>query len=248
MDFFVGENVKVLDHLFSLHILLLISDNPCKVHVEPSGLKNPLKESEEFTANCSTFGSCLKYPEWLVHTSGQKEEWLSSSLTDVIIENEEEEDRNVTKLKLKVTWKDDKRIMSCRPAQTQDSFQIRNITLSVECECVPHVSVNKHCKFTAIHFISFSSSDGPKETTAKVSPESVNEGESVTLSCDSRGHPDVTFSWFKKEEIDQSQQTSDLKLNNVKPADSGEYYCKAKNKHGVMKSNIIIIDVKCFEC
>ncbi|XP_077063573.1 B-cell receptor CD22-like [Siphateles boraxobius] len=217
-DLFVGQNIKVLDHLFSLSILLLISDNPCKVQVEPSELKNPLKESEEFTAKCSTFSSCLKYPEWFVHTSGQKEEWLSSSLTDVIIENEEENDRKVTKIKFNVTWKDDKRILSCRPAQAQDIFQIRNITLSVEY--------------------------APRETTAKGSSEYVKEGDSVTLSCESRGRPDVTFSWFKKDNIEQSQQMSDFKLNNVKPEDSGEYYCGAKNKHGAMTSNTIIIDVK----
>jgi len=132
--------------LFSRHILL-VSDNPCKVNVDPSELKNPLMESEEFTVRCSTFGSCLKYPEWLVNTSVQKEEWLSSSLTDVIIKNDEEEGRKVTTLKLNVTWKDDKRILSCRPGQAKDRSQIRNITLSVECECAHHLSVNKHCKF-----------------------------------------------------------------------------------------------------
>jgi len=78
-----------------------------------------------------------------------------------------------------------------------------------------------------------------------VSSEYVKEGDSVTLSCDSRGHPDVTFSWLINEQIEKSQQKSDLKLNNVKPEDSGEYYCETKNKHGTMKSNMIIIDVKC---
>lgn len=96
----------------------------------------------------------------------------------------------------------------------------------------------------AVHFISFSSPDAPKETTAKVSSEDVKEGESVTLSCTSRGRPNVTFLWFKKENIEKSQK-SDLKLNNVKPEDSGNYYCEAKNNHGEMKSNVITIDVKC---
>uniref|UniRef100_A0A8C1XC95 Ig-like domain-containing protein n=1 Tax=Cyprinus carpio TaxID=7962 RepID=A0A8C1XC95_CYPCA len=59
----------------------------------------------------------------------------------------------------------------------------------------------------------------------------VKEGDSVTLSCTSRGRPDVSFSWFKKENIEKSQQMSDSKLTNVKPEDSGEYYCEAKNKH-----------------
>ncbi|XP_067221715.1 B-cell receptor CD22 isoform X2 [Chanodichthys erythropterus] len=194
---------------------LTVTENPCKVNVKQPELKNPFKESEEFTVNCST--SCSDHPEWLIYTSGQTHKWMSSSLTDVIIETIEEDGRKVTKLKLNVTWEDDKRILSCRPAKDQDSGQIRNITLSVEY--------------------------APKETTAKVSSEDVKEGESVTLSCTSRGHPNPTFSWFKEEKIERSQQ-SDLELNDVKPEDSGNYYCEAKNNHGKIKSNIITIDVK----
>ncbi len=79
-----------------------------------------------------------------------------------------------------------------------------------------------------------------------MSSEDVKEGDSVTLSCSSRGRPDVSFSWFKKRiQIENSQQMSELKLSNVKPEDSGEYYCEAKNKLGANESNIIIIDVKC---
>ncbi|XP_026137801.1 B-cell receptor CD22-like isoform X1 [Carassius auratus] len=198
---------------------LKVTDNPCKVHIEPSELKSPVRESDKLTVRCSTFGSCDLHPEWLVHTSRQKQKWTSSSSTDMIIETEEDkEGRKITKLKLSVTWKDDRRILSCRPAKSEDSCQIRNITLSVEY--------------------------APKEVKATVSSEDVKEGDSVTLSCTSRGQPDVSFSWFKKERIEKSQQMSDLKLNNVKPEDSGEYYCEAENKHGVKKSNIIQIDVK----
>ncbi|XP_052432702.1 hemicentin-2 isoform X40 [Carassius gibelio] len=198
---------------------LKVKDNPCKVHIEPSEVKNPVRESEEFTVRCSTLGSCDLNPEWLVHTSGQKQEWTSSSSTDMIIETEEDkEGRKITNLKLSVTWKDDRRILSCRRAKSEDSCQIRNITLSVEY--------------------------APKEVKATVSSEDVKEGDSVTLSCTSRGQPDVSFSWFKKETTEKSQQMSDLKLNNVKPEDSGEYYCEAENKHGTQESNIIQIDVK----
>uniref|UniRef100_A0A8C1VQK7 B-cell receptor CD22 n=1 Tax=Cyprinus carpio TaxID=7962 RepID=A0A8C1VQK7_CYPCA len=198
-------------------LTLTVTDNPCKVHTELSELKNPLKESEELTVRCSTSGSCDLYPEWLVHTSGQKQEWISSS-TDMITETEEEGGRKVTKLKLNVTWKDDNRTLSCRPAKSEDSCQIRNFTLSVEY--------------------------APKETKATVSSEDVKEGDSVTLSCSSAGHPDVSFTWFKKERTEKAQQMSNLTLISVKPEDSGEYYCKAENKHGAKESNIIKIDVK----
>ncbi|KAL0174929.1 hypothetical protein M9458_030897, partial [Cirrhinus mrigala] len=45
---------------------------------------------------------------------------------------EEEEGRKVTTFNLNVTWKDDNRTLSCRPGKSEDSCQIRNITLSVE--------------------------------------------------------------------------------------------------------------------
>uniref|UniRef100_A0A8C1XH82 B-cell receptor CD22 n=1 Tax=Cyprinus carpio TaxID=7962 RepID=A0A8C1XH82_CYPCA len=212
---FIGSDKRFMSKALSLKV----KDNPCKVHIETSELKNPLIESEEFTVRCSTFGSCDFNPEWLDHTSGQKQEWTSSLSTDMIIETEEgKEGRKVTKLKLKVTWKDDNRILSCRPAKSEDSCQIRNITLFVE--------------------------HAPQETKATVSSEDVKEGDSVTLSCTSRGRPDVSFSWFKKEKMEKSQQMSDSKLTNVKPEDSGEYYCEAKNKHGSNESNIIVINVK----
>ncbi|KAL1261115.1 hypothetical protein QQF64_008942 [Cirrhinus molitorella] len=212
---FIGSNNKFM----SKPITLTVQDNPCKVHTEPSKLNNPLSESHEFTVRCSTFGSCDLYPEWLVHTSGQKQEWMSSLSNDMIKLTEETEGgRKVTKLNLNVTWMDDNGILSCRPGKSEDSWQIRNITLSVE--------------------------HAPKETKVTVSSENVKEGDSVTLSCTSRGRPDVSFTWFKNEKIEESQQMSDLKLINVKPEDSGEYYCEAKNEYGAEKSNRIKINVK----
>ncbi len=132
------------------------------MHIKPSELKNPPKESEEFTVSCSTSGSC-DYPKWLIHTAGQKQEWTSSSSTDMTtVTKEEEEGRNVTKLKLKVTWKDDKMTLSCRPGKSEDSWEIKNITLSVECECVHQVFMNTHCIFTVhCHCLSFIHSSCP---------------------------------------------------------------------------------------
>ncbi|KAK2880768.1 hypothetical protein Q8A67_018036 [Cirrhinus molitorella] len=131
---------------------------------------------------------------------------------------ETEEGRKVTKLNLNVTWMDNNGILSCRPGKSEDSWQIRNITLSVE--------------------------HAPRETKVTVSSEDVKKGDSVTLSCTSRGRPDVSFTWFKNEKIEESQKMSDLKLINVKPEDSGEYYCEAKNDYGAEESNKIKIDVK----
>ncbi|XP_056330009.1 B-cell receptor CD22 [Danio aesculapii] len=197
---------------------LTVTDNPCRVYIEQSELKNPLKESNEFTVRCSTSGPCDSPPEWLHHKSEQKPEWTSSSLEEMIIETEEGKNgTKVTKLKLNVTWKDDNRILSCRPANSDDNCQIRNITLSVEYS--------------------------PKDTHASVSSNDIKERDSVTLSCTSRGRPEVTYTWFKKNK-GKPPQMSNLFLTPVKPEDSGEYYCEAKNSHGVKKSNEISINVK----
>ncbi|XP_043115715.1 B-cell receptor CD22 isoform X2 [Puntigrus tetrazona] len=211
----IGPNQKYMSNA----LVLKVEENPCKVHIEPSELENPLKESEDFTFRCSTFGSCEHSPEWLIHTSGQKQEWTSSSTTDTTtVTKEEEEGRKVTKMKLNVTYKDDNRSLSCRPANSKYDWQIKKLTLFVE--------------------------NAPKETKATVSPEIVKEGDSVTLSCSSRGRPEVSFTWFKNEKVEKYQQKSDWKLMNVKPEDSGKYYCEAKNKHGEDKSDVIAIDVK----
>ncbi|NP_001091715.1 uncharacterized protein isoform X1 [Danio rerio] len=206
-------------HIFmSKAMNLTVTDNPCKVYIEPSELKNPLKESDKFTVQCFTSGPCDSPPEWLLFKSGQTPEWTSSPSKEMIIETEKGENgTQVTKLKLTVTWKDDNRILSCRPANSDDSCQIRNITLSVEYS--------------------------PKETHASVSSNDVKETNSVTLSCTSRGRPEVTYTWFKKNK-GKLQQISDLDLRQMKPEDSGEYYCEAKNSLGVMKSNEISINVK----
>ncbi|XP_051965491.1 B-cell receptor CD22-like isoform X2 [Xyrauchen texanus] len=200
------------------NMTLTIEDNPCKVHIEPFESKSPVKESDEFTVRCSTSGSCPSNPEWLIHKTGQEPEWVDISSTDrMIIETEDgQEGKKVTSLKINVTWTDDTRILSCRPAGSQDSCLIRSVTLSVEY--------------------------APKETNAILNSEDVKEEESVTLFCNSRGHPNVTIEWFKNEQPHISK--SELSFEHIKPEHSGDYNCKATNIHGDMKSNVISIRVK----
>nr|XP_055053172.1 B-cell receptor CD22-like isoform X2 [Misgurnus anguillicaudatus] len=200
----------------STHMNLTVTDNPCKVNIDSSEMKYSVKESDEFTVRCSTSVSCSSHPEWILHKPGRNPERVTSSNNRYTPNKEENEDKKITRLKFNTTWEDDNMILSCRPEESQDSCLTRNITLSVEY--------------------------APKEAKATVSSDNVKEGDSVTLSCTSRGRPEATISWFKQWE--KIVQLDEGRLVNVKPEDSGEYYCKAENKHGNVKSNTIYIDVK----
>ncbi|XP_056612039.1 B-cell receptor CD22 [Triplophysa dalaica] len=193
---------------------LTVTDNPCKLNIEPSEMKNSVKENDEFSVHCSTSDSCPSYPEWFLLKPGQEPERVTSARYKIT--QEKNEGKKNTKLKFNASWQDDNMMLSCRSAETQDSCLFRNITLSVEYE--------------------------PKTAEATVSHVNIKEGDSVTLSCTSRGRPNVNMSWFKNR-TKQTQQAVWI-LYDVKPENSGEYFCEAENKHGKVKSNRISINVK----
>ncbi|KAA0701804.1 Titin [Triplophysa tibetana] len=193
---------------------LTVTDNPCKLNIEPSEMKNSVKEKDEFSVHCSTSDSCPSAPEWFLQKPGQEPERLTSARYKIT--QEEDEGKKITKLKFNATWQDDNMMLSCRSAETQDSCLFRTVTLSLEYK--------------------------PKTAEATLSPVDVKEGDSVTLSCTSRGRPNVTMSWF----INGTKKTQEAvwTLYDVRPEDSGKYFCEAENKHGTVQSNIIPINVK----
>ncbi|KAA0701799.1 hypothetical protein E1301_Tti016414 [Triplophysa tibetana] len=193
---------------------LTVTDNPCKLNIEPSEMKNSVKEKDEFSVQCSTSDSCPSYPEWFLQKPGQEPQRVTSARYKTT--QEENEGKKITKLNFSPTWQDDNVMLSCRSAETQDSCLFRNITLSVEYK--------------------------PKTAEATVSSVNIKEGDSVTLSCTSRGRPNVTMSWFKNRTMKTQQAV--WRLDDVNPDYSGEYYCEAENKHGTVQSNIIPINVK----
>ncbi|XP_033975688.1 myelin-associated glycoprotein-like [Trematomus bernacchii] len=85
----------------------------------------------------------------------------------------------------------------------------------------------------------------PKETTIIIEPKGpLLEGSSVSLLCKSRANPPVTnYTWYKGDE-EEKDVGSILILNNVKPSNSGDYYCIAKNEHGDQNSTLIRLDIQ----
>nr|XP_055053185.1 B-cell receptor CD22-like [Misgurnus anguillicaudatus] len=115
---------------------LTVTDNPCKVNIDSSEIKYSVKESDEFTVRCSTSVSCSSHPEWILHKPGRNPEIVTSSNNRFTQEKEEKEGKKITRLKFNPMYNDDNMILSCRPKESQDSCLTRNVTLSVECECV----------------------------------------------------------------------------------------------------------------
>ncbi|XP_036453126.1 basement membrane-specific heparan sulfate proteoglycan core protein [Colossoma macropomum] len=142
-------------------------------------------------------------------------EWHGSSSAEISESTRDDKDEGqekVSELHLKVTWMDDGRTLSCRPPGSTDDCQATKVTLAVEY--------------------------APKETKITVSPEDVKEGETVTLYCSSKAHPNASYMWFKNNIL--SQSTEEYTLNDVKPEDSGEYRCQASNYHGKVDSTVMI--------
>ena len=102
--------------------------------------------------------------------------------------------------------------------------------------------------------------DAPKLPSVSVSPsEEIEEGRSVTLNCSSDANPAAKYTWYKEDprahlssfQKDGNQKLhpltnkTQLVLSSIQSSDSGQYFCRAKNKLGKKRSTNISIDVKC---
>ncbi|XP_029593421.1 B-cell receptor CD22 isoform X2 [Salmo trutta] len=117
------------------------------------------------------------------------------------------------------SWQDDGRVLSCQPQGTKDQCMSKSVKLTVEY--------------------------APKETKAVVdlNLSNVKEGQPVTLTCSSRGHPNATYSWFKDSRKTKFSGT-ELLIRSITSTHSGNYYCEAVNQHGTHDSNVVTINVK----
>ncbi|KAJ8362495.1 hypothetical protein AAFF_G00372010 [Aldrovandia affinis] len=88
----------------------------------------------------------------------------------------------------------------------------------------------------------------PKSTSVSVSPSGeIVEGGSVTLTCSSNANPPVQrYTWFKKSRAITSWRGSEQSytIKDIKPSDSGEYYCEAVNGVGRGWSSHIPLNVQ----
>ncbi|KAK5862001.1 hypothetical protein PBY51_017434 [Eleginops maclovinus] len=177
---------------------IMVTENPCPITFE----KPPaVKESDLITLTCSTPSPCQSN----VHISSKPPNSTTQS------------NHNTIKETFKVTWEDDGKEFSCQTQNNQDSYLIRNVSVTVEY--------------------------APKYALAEMSSKDIVEGQPVILNCSAKGNPDPTFTWFKnKEAVGLKDRVWDIP--SITESGKGEYHCKATNRHGTQTSNLVIIDVK----
>ncbi|XP_078108453.1 B-cell receptor CD22 [Sander vitreus] len=125
---------------------------------------------------------------------------------------------NITTVTLTVNWNDDGKEFSCKTQDNEDKYLIKNISVTVEY--------------------------APKNTLAEISTQNVEEGQSVTLTCSTKGSPAPTFTWFKNKQEAVVETGAEWMITSITESQDGEYHCKAKNKHGTTPSNIVTIEVQ----
>uniref|UniRef100_A0A673LVW8 B-cell receptor CD22 n=1 Tax=Sinocyclocheilus rhinocerous TaxID=307959 RepID=A0A673LVW8_9TELE len=246
-----GFRVINSEKFMSETLTLTVTDNPCKVHTEPSELKNPLQESEEFTVRCSTFGSCNFHPEWLIYTSGQKQEWMSSSSltehysqqlssslflfldapkeTKATVSSENVKEGDSVTLSCTSTGRPDVSFKWFKKEKTEKAQQMSDLTLiSVK----PEDSGEYYCEAENKH--------GAKESNIiqidKVSQCNlwsalkISEGDKLALKClVQKSNPTVyKFTWYKNSQV-QSETSETFIISKVTAEDKGSYQCRADN-------------------
>ncbi|KAJ8358129.1 hypothetical protein AAFF_G00031400 [Aldrovandia affinis] len=143
------------------------------------------------------------------------------------------------------TWfKNSRAITSWRGSG--QSYTIKDIKPSDSgeyyCEAVNGVgSGSSHSKHLNVQY-------APKSTSVSVSPSGeIVEGGSVTLTCSSNANPPVQrYTWFKNSRAITSWRGSEQSytIKDIKPSDSGEYYCEAVNRIGERLSPHILLNVQ----
>ncbi|XP_063331703.1 B-cell receptor CD22-like [Pelmatolapia mariae] len=88
--------------------------------------------------------------------------------------------------------------------------------------------------------------NAPKLPSVSVSPSAeIVEGSSVTLTCSSDATPAAKYTWYKNNDRKPLSESFQLGFSSIQSSDSGEYYCKARNKLGMKMSRNKLLDVKC---
>ncbi|XP_072249885.1 B-cell receptor CD22 [Leuresthes tenuis] len=193
---------------------LTIKENPCLITFNSP---RAVMENDLVTLTCSTLNSCPSCPNISIlgQLSSTQLPW-SACVPQSHTVSTMETSKNFT-YTFMASWKDDGAVFSCQMPDNTDTYLIRNISLTVKY--------------------------APKDVLAKMSSSTVEEGESLSLTCSAKGKPNVTFSWFKTDREEKAYTGAEWKIIPIKDRDSGSYYCQAENEYGIQKSKTVEVSV-----
>uniref|UniRef100_A0A8K9X7A5 B-cell receptor CD22 n=2 Tax=Oncorhynchus mykiss TaxID=8022 RepID=A0A8K9X7A5_ONCMY len=86
----------------------------------------------------------------------------------------------------------------------------------------------------------------PKNISVSVSPSGeIVEGSSVILTCHSDANPPVQkYTWYKRNITTPKAPGQIYNISYIRLEDSGEYYCEAGNKYGLINSSSVFVNVQ----
>uniref|UniRef100_A0A3P8RZA3 B-cell receptor CD22 n=1 Tax=Amphiprion percula TaxID=161767 RepID=A0A3P8RZA3_AMPPE len=121
----------------------------------------------------------------------------------------------VTTVRFTASWMNDGNEFTCQTSDNKDKYLVRRTNIVVEY--------------------------APKWASAMISSSRIKEGDTVTLTCSSKGQPNLSFTWFRNEE----KQFSGAKwtIGPINSSHSGSYYCEAENYLGGQRSGTVTVDV-----
>ena len=69
----------------------------------------------------------------------------------------------------------------------------------------------------------------------------LDEGDTLEITCTASGNPKPSITWRRSEGAIVLGRTGKLTKNNVKPGDSGNYECVAKNEVGLSRTKVLVM-------
>ncbi|XP_046858843.1 junctional adhesion molecule C-like, partial [Xenia sp. Carnegie-2017] len=87
----------------------------------------------------------------------------------------------------------------------------------------------------------------PRQTNITIIPMPATKGQSVTISCESDGHPEPTYTIYHNDNTSVVSNEKTHTIQSVNFSDAGSYRCEAKNKLGNDSSqvkNLTVNEVK----
>ena len=76
-------------------------------------------------------------------------------------------------------------------------------------------------------------------------PATVENGDTLILTCTASGGPDNMFYWFKDDDLISQSTDGILNIGNVTATDGGLYECVVNNTAGDSSANITIYGRTC---
>uniref|UniRef100_A0A8C8C1H0 Ig-like domain-containing protein n=1 Tax=Oncorhynchus tshawytscha TaxID=74940 RepID=A0A8C8C1H0_ONCTS len=86
----------------------------------------------------------------------------------------------------------------------------------------------------------------PKSISVSIGPSGeIVEGSSVILTCSSDANPPVQkYTWYKRNITTPKAPGQIYNISYIRLEDSGEYYCEAGNKYGLINSSSVFVNVQ----